>query len=113
MLFHRLRAGVVICLIVVGAMIQLADSQSPRPKVKSNYLSPSLCTRALAEHAVCATANQHTLDYMKANNLTATTVVQDVRTGALVVFAASDPSKLDVGSEVLPLSVVKLFLAAS
>lgn len=112
MFFHRLGAGVLICLIVLGGMIRLADSQSAEPKVKSDYLLSSPCTRALAQHAVCAAANQHTLDYMKANHLTATTVVQDVRTGALVVFAASRPAEVDVGSAVLPLSVVKIFLAA-
>lgn len=39
--------------------------------------------------------------------------MQDVRTGALVVFAASQPSELDVSTQVLPLSLAKVFLAAS
>ena len=50
---------------------------------------------------------------MSANHLEAFTVVQDVGTGALVAFAASRPSSLDVTTTVLPLSVSKLLLTAS
>ncbi|MBA3442846.1 MAG: hypothetical protein H0T92_23610 [Pyrinomonadaceae bacterium] len=50
---------------------------------------------------------------MSASHLEAITVVQDVRTGALVAFAASQPSKLDVITPVLPLSLSKLLLSAS
>jgi cell division protein FtsI/penicillin-binding protein 2 len=74
---------------------------------------PAPCTRALAQRAFCEAANQHALDYMKANNLTAVTVVQNVRNGALVVFAASNPAQLDVTTSLSPLSVAKLFIAAS
>ena len=87
--------------------------RSQPPKVQSDYLFNPPCTRALSQEAVCQSANQHALDYMKENNLTAVTLVQNVRTGALVAFAASDPAQLDVTSAVLPLSVVKLFIAAS
>lgn len=50
---------------------------------------------------------------MRARRLEAFTVVQDVRTGALVAFAASRPSTLDVTTQVLPLSVSKVLLSAS
>ena len=43
----------------------------------------------------------------------AVTVVQQVSTGAVVLFAASEPDKLDVSTPVLPLSLSKVFLAAS
>ena len=50
---------------------------------------------------------------MRAGNLEAIMVVQDVRTGSLVAFAASDLAKFDVTTAVLPLSPVKLMAAAS
>src|SRR2546422_1925971 len=50
---------------------------------------------------------------MSASHLEAVTVVQDVRTGAVIAFAASQPSNLDVTTPVLPLSLSKLLLAAS
>ena len=101
----------VFSLLAVVSAVHLFNNQSP--KVKSDYLFAAPCTRALTQGAVCETANQHALGYMKTNNLTAVTVVQNVRTGALVAFAASEPMRLDATSAVLPLSVVKLFLAAS
>jgi cell division protein FtsI/penicillin-binding protein 2 len=87
------------------------NTQSPKPQ--SDYLFAAPCTRALTQSAVCEAANQHALGYMKTNNLTAVTVVQNVHTGALVAFAASDPAHLDATSALLPLSVIKLFIAAS
>jgi cell division protein FtsI/penicillin-binding protein 2 len=62
---------------------------------------------------VCNDANERALDIMGASGLEAITVAQDVRTGALVAFAASEPTKLDVTTFVLPLSVCKLLLASS
>ncbi|HEY1341002.1 MAG TPA: penicillin-binding transpeptidase domain-containing protein [Bryobacteraceae bacterium] len=50
---------------------------------------------------------------MNERRLEAATVMQDVATGALVAFAASRPSALDVSTAVLPLSLSKVFLAAS
>jgi membrane peptidoglycan carboxypeptidase len=73
----------------------------------------SPCARALTQGAVCVAANERALEIMNAGRLEAFTVVQDVKTGALVAFAASQPSRLDVSTPVLPLSVVKLLLAAS
>jgi hypothetical protein len=43
----------------------------------------------------------------------AVAAAEDVRTGELVATAASEPSKLDVDTPLLPLSVAKLWLAAS
>jgi cell division protein FtsI/penicillin-binding protein 2 len=50
---------------------------------------------------------------MSTKGLEAVTMVQDVRTGALLAFAASQPSALDVTTPVLPLSLSKLLLSAS
>jgi len=113
MLCSRVVVRAALCVIALAMTLPLASSQSRKPKVKSDYLMRAPCTRALAQQAVCEAANQHALDYAKANNLTAITVVQDVRTGAVVAFAASDSAQLDVTTSVLPLSVVKLFVAAS
>jgi len=74
---------------------------------------PSDCKEALTQHAVCESANVVAIDAMRKRSLEAVSVMQDVSTGALVVFAASEPSKLDVSTQVLPLSLSKVFLAAS
>ena len=50
---------------------------------------------------------------MRSRHLAAVSVVQQVSTGALVLFASSEPDKLDVSTPVLPLSLSKVFLAAS
>ncbi len=71
------------------------------------------CAAALAKGVVCQAASQRALEIMKADNLEAITVMQDVKTGALIVVAASDPQRLDVTSPLLPLSPVKLLAAAS
>jgi cell division protein FtsI/penicillin-binding protein 2 len=71
------------------------------------------CATALSKSVVCETANNYALERMKAGNLEAIIVMQDVRTGALVAFAASNPEKLDVTTALLPLSPVKLMAAAS
>jgi hypothetical protein len=73
----------------------------------------SSCKEALAQHAVCESANVVAIDAMRKRSLEAVSVMQDVSTGAFVVFAASEPSKLDVSTQVLPLSLCKVFLAAS
>jgi Penicillin binding protein transpeptidase domain len=71
------------------------------------------CAAALSKSAVCESANNYALERMKAGNLEAIIVIQDVGTGALVMFAALDPAKLDVTTALLPLSPVKLLAAAS
>lgn len=50
---------------------------------------------------------------MRARRVEAITVAQEVGTGALVVFAASEPSDLDVTTPVNPLSLSKVLLCAS
>jgi membrane peptidoglycan carboxypeptidase len=71
------------------------------------------CKDALAQFAVCESANAFAIDSMRSRRLEAVSVMQDVATGTLVVFAASQPSRLDVSTQVLPLSLSKVFLAAS
>jgi cell division protein FtsI/penicillin-binding protein 2 len=71
------------------------------------------CATPLSKRGVCQAANNYALERMKAGNLEAIVVMQDVRTGALVAFAASDPAKFDVTIALLPLSPVKLLVAAS
>jgi hypothetical protein len=71
------------------------------------------CATAIQEGVVCEVANQRARDLMKAANLTAITIMLDAHTGRLLVAAASDPAKLDVSSSLLPLSTVKLMVAAS
>jgi hypothetical protein len=75
-------------------------------------IAASGCKDALAQHAVCEPANTLAIDAMKTGHLEAVSVMQDVSSGFLVVFAASQPSKLDVSTQVLPLSLSKVFLAA-
>ena len=68
---------------------------------------------ALAQQAVCEPANMLAIRAMRNANIEAVSVMQDVATGALVVFAASRPAKLDVSTQVLPRALSKVFLAAS
>jgi beta-lactamase class A len=71
------------------------------------------CARSLERRAVCDAANARALDLMRAGNLEATMVVQDVQSGSLVAFAASHPGELDVTTKLSPLSPIKLLTAAS
>jgi cell division protein FtsI/penicillin-binding protein 2 len=73
----------------------------------------SPCADALAQHAVCVAANKRALEIMRARRIKAVIVVQDVRTGALVAFAATHPSEVDITTPISPLSLSKLFLSAS
>ncbi|MCA1592039.1 MAG: hypothetical protein LC754_05195 [Acidobacteria bacterium] len=86
---------------------------TPPLKAQDSALAASPCVNALAQRAVCAAANKRALEVMSANRLKAVIVVQDVRTGALVAFAASHPSELDVTTPVSPLSLSKVLLSAS
>jgi len=83
------------------------------PKADDSTLAASPCVNALAQRAVCVAANRRALEIMSASKLEAVTVVQDVRTGALVAFAASQPSELEVTTPVSLLSVSKLLISAS
>jgi cell division protein FtsI/penicillin-binding protein 2 len=71
------------------------------------------CRQALARDSVCERAVAYADDLMRSRHLMAVTVVQQVSTGAVVLFAASEPDELDVSTPVLPLSLSKVFLAAS
>ena len=70
---------------------------------------------------MCEAANTRAFELIKARNLEAAIAVLDVQTGALVAFAAAPGSNitaegvapLKVTTPVLPLSLTKLFLAAS
>jgi cell division protein FtsI/penicillin-binding protein 2 len=81
----------------------------------------SSCARAIAHGAVCEAANKHAIELMNARNLEAATAVFDVQTGALIAFAATpgpeanrkNTEPLKVTTPVAPLSLTKLFLAAS
>jgi Penicillin binding protein transpeptidase domain len=95
-----------------GSPTAAALSKERQAEDKTNA-EASPCANSLSQFAVCVAANQHALEIMNASHLEAFTIVQDVRTGALVAFAASRPSSLDVTTPVLPLSVSKLLLAAS
>lgn len=76
-------------------------------------ISNGPCATAIAESAVCEAANERAIELFKRDHLVGTLVIQNVQTGSLVAFAASDPARLDVNTSVLPLSTVKLMLAAS
>ena len=71
------------------------------------------CAIALERRTVCEAANARALQFMRAGNLEATMVVQDVESGSLVAFAASHQAKLDVTTRLSPLSPIKLLTAAS
>ena len=89
----------------------------PRPTSANNAndsaLAASPCVNALKQHAVCVAANKRALEIMNVSRLKAVTVVQDVQTGALIAFAASQPSELDVTTPIRPLSLSKLLIAES
>jgi hypothetical protein len=107
-MFVRTAAFIVVALALIGA-----SGAAVRGDFRQNNPESGPCARSLAQHAVCEPANEHAVNFMNANNLTAVSVMQDVATGALIVAAASDPRELDFKSPLPPLSVVKLFTAAS
>ncbi len=86
---------------------------TPSLKANDSTLSASPCVNAVAQCAVCVAANKRALEIMGVNQLKAIIVIQDVRTGALVAFAASHSSELDVTTPVNPLSLSKILLSAS
>ena len=103
---------VSFCATAGGAQNSSSIPSTPL-KADDSSLVASPCVNALIHHAVCDAANKRALEIMNASHLEAITVVQDVSTGALIAFAASQPSKLDVTTPVLPLSLSKLLLSAS
>jgi hypothetical protein len=97
---HWIIAGLILIRTATSNPVTGKDSTGP-------------CKNTLANGVVCEAANQHALALMKERQLKALTVMQDVRTGSLLAFAASDPATLDVTDPLLPLSTVKLMVAAS
>ena len=98
---------------VAGETQNSSPPPTPSSRAHGSDLAASPCVNALAQRAVCASANKRALEIMGANRLKAIIVVQDVRTGALVAFAASHPLELDVTTPVSPLSLSKVLLSAS
>jgi hypothetical protein len=71
------------------------------------------CRQAVAGESVCESVVAYAKSLMKSRHVMAVTVVQQVSTGAVVLFASSEPDKLDVSTPVLPLSLSNVFIAAS
>ena len=103
------------CLVGFGFTSATRNSspQQERLAADDSAFAASPCAHAFSQQVVCLDANKHAIEIMRADHLEAVTVIQDVRTGAVITFAASQPSKLDVNTHVLPLSLSKLLLAAS
>ena len=90
----------------------------------SQISSSSPCAAALTSGIICAAANDEGLRLLRQRGFSGAVVVEDVRTGALVAYASLPTvavknageirgSALEVTSPILPLSVSKVFLAAS
>ena len=92
---------------------QQSVSRPAAPPTVAAAVTASPCLKALSQGAVCAAASNRALEIASVSKLEAVVVVQDVRTGALVAFAASNPGRLDVTTPILPLSLSKVLLAAS
>jgi hypothetical protein len=88
---------------LVGSVLGLDEAKA----------EPSACAVAVAQNAVCETANRAALQAMRARGVEAVTVAQKVDTGSFIVIAASEPSRLDAATLVDPLSLAKVYLAAS
>lgn len=92
-------------------VVLLARSTATRAADSGPVAYP--CANALARAAVCTAANERALEIMREKRVEAVVVIQAVGTGGLVVFAASNPSDLDVATPVNPLSLSKLLVCAS
>ena len=131
-MFGKARIGLIFLAIVAPFLVMWAANaarfsfpviaggsrnSSPLPpralKASEPALAESPCVSALAQQALCVAANKRAREIVGASQLTAVTVVQDVGTGALVTFAASQPSEVDVTTLISPLSLSKLLIAAS
>ena len=106
---------------LAGAIfVAIAQAHAASPDAAANAAN-SPCARAIAQGAVCEGANQRAIELMDARGLEAATAVFDVQTGALIAFAATpgpeasrkNTEPLRVTTPVAPLSLTKLFLAAS
>ena len=113
----RLILILFISIVPIAQSAKLDRNSPPRPRVALEasevVLAASPCVNPLTQRAVCAAANKRALEIMRAQRLKAITVVQDVRTGAIVAFAASQSSELDITTPIRPLSLSKLFISAS
>src|SRR4030095_2426182 len=111
----------ILILFISTACIAQSGSKVNRDSPLTHFpleasdavLAASPCVKALTQHAVCVAANTRARAIMRAPPLKAVIVVQDVRTGALVAFAATQPSEVDITTPISPLSLSKLFLSAS
>jgi membrane peptidoglycan carboxypeptidase len=101
------------CAILSQALPGCGTATETKTAAVAEESSTSPCSRAMAHRTLCNAASERALAIIKARDLEAVTVVQDVRTGALLAFAASRPSTLDVATPVPPLSLSKLLLSAS
>lgn len=79
----------------------------------TNETSKSPCAAALASGTVCEAAQKRALELLRLSHLEAVTVMHQVQTGKLVLAVSSNPAKFDSGSSLLPLSPIKLMVAAS
>jgi hypothetical protein len=105
---------------IAGFFVAIAQSLAATPDSAVNA-ADSPCARAISQGAVCEAANKRAIELMNARGLEAATAVFDVQTGALIAFAATpvlnaarkNAEPLNVTTPVAPLSLTKLFLAAS
>jgi cell division protein FtsI/penicillin-binding protein 2 len=117
-----LHRAAILCLTVATALTLWPATAARHPPPSANAgVAASRCARAIAQGAVCEAANKRAIELMNSADLEAATVVQDVQTGSLVAFVATSASNsarrdvrnLAVTAPVLPLSLTKMFLAAS
>jgi cell division protein FtsI/penicillin-binding protein 2 len=103
---------------IAAFFVAITQAQAATPVSAANEAD---CSRAIAQGAVCEAANRRAIELMDARGLEAATAVFDVQTGALIAFAATpgpeasrkNTEPLRVTTPVAPLSLTKLFLAAS
>jgi cell division protein FtsI/penicillin-binding protein 2 len=103
----------LVLLVVFLSIISLPGTKACRTASHESEPAPAGCADAIRKQAVCEAANRYALQLIREGNLQAVSVMQDVKTGALVAFVASDPSVVNVTAPLLPLSTVKLMVAAS
>jgi cell division protein FtsI/penicillin-binding protein 2 len=116
----KMPSALAAAFLISISQIPAATPDPALTKADSGVANPS-CARAMAQGAVCEAANKRAIELMNARGLEAATLVLDVPTGALLAFAATPASNvaakgdepLNVTTPVLPLSLTKLFLAAS
>ena len=78
------------------------------------YAADGPCAAAIAHGSRCEAANDKARALLNARGLAGAVVIRDVRTGAVLVSAERGGAKarFDANTPVLPLSVMKLYLAA-